>query len=111
MMSGPSSVMRRAVTRTGCSSQPARRRIDRPMARRHGAAVLLGLATLFLSCSGDVMTAYAGPQRISYSEFEGCGTDDQSLTLDAYKRSCARILKLSRPAPFDTKGGDPLYGR
>lgn len=81
------------------------------MARRHGAAVLLGLATFLLGCSGGVMTAEAGPQRISFSELEGWGTDDQSLTLDAFKRSCARILKLSPSAPLDTKGGDPLYGR
>src|SRR5690606_26861141 len=98
MMSGPSSVMRRAVTRTGCSSQPARRRIDRPMARRHGAAVLLGLAAFLFGCSGTVMTAEAGPQRISFSELQGWGVDDQSVALEAFKRSCVRILKLSPSA-------------
>ncbi len=81
------------------------------MVHRHGAAFLLGLAAFLFGWCGGVMTAEAGPQRISFSELQGWSVDDQSLALDAFKRSCTRILKLSPSASLDTKGGDPLYGR
>lgn len=73
---------------------------------------LLAGAALFLGAGGADMNAdAAGPARISYSDIEGWGVDDQSAALDAFRRSCARILKLAPSAALDTKGGDPLYGR
>ncbi|ABS62867.1 MltA domain protein [Parvibaculum lavamentivorans DS-1] len=53
----------------------------------------------------------SSPTRISFSQLDGWGKDDQSAALDAFRRSCARILKLSPSAPLDVKGGDPLYGK
>ena len=82
------------------------------MGMRHGTALLVGVAAFLAGCGGAGMKAEAAaPQRISYSDLEGWNTDDQSAALDAFKRSCARILKLSPSAPLDTKGGDPLYGK
>ncbi|MEQ8266167.1 MAG: MltA domain-containing protein [Parvibaculum sp.] len=56
--------------------------------------------------AGSVTT----PTRMAFADLEGWGRDDQSAALDAFRRSCARILKLSPSAPLDVKGGDPLYG-
>ncbi len=55
--------------------------------------------------------AASAATRLSWQEIDGWHTDDQSAALDAFKGSCARILKLSPSAPLDTKGGDPLYGK
>lgn len=82
------------------------------MGMRHGAALLFGVAAFLVGCGGAAMKAEAaGPQRISYADLDGWNTDDQSAALGAFKRSCARILKLSPSAPLDTKGGDNLYGK
>lgn len=81
------------------------------MGMRHGAVLLAGVAAFLVGCGGAGMRAEAaGPQRISFSDLAGWERDDQSAALEAFRRSCARILKLSPSAPLDTKGGDPLYG-
>ena len=77
------------------------------MGMRHGALLLAGVAAFLVGCGGAGMRAEAaGPQRLSFADLAGWNTDDQSAALAAFKRSCARILKLSPSAPLDTKGGD-----
>ncbi|MDO8290768.1 MAG: MltA domain-containing protein [Parvibaculum sp.] len=53
-----------------------------------------------------------GPKEtLSFNELEGWSDDSQTLALGAFKRSCARILKLNPDAPLDKKNDNALYGR
>lgn len=81
-----------------------------------GFAGFIGLA--FLGCAGPTNAGELGAaimvgpkETLSFSELDGWAGDSQTLALQAFKRSCARILKLNPDAPLDKKNDNSLYGR
>ncbi len=48
-------------------------------------------------------------QTLSFTDLDGWSADDQSAALAAFRRSCARILRLGDEAPLDGKGADAAF--
>lgn len=77
------------------------------------AAVLLGLFSASCEASmRDDPSDRPARETLSFAELDGWLADDQSAALAAFRRSCARILRLDDDAPLDGKGADAaFYGR
>lgn len=77
--------------------------------------VMLGLVLAVPAAVGEAaMSDGRAPVAgvLSFADLDGWAADDQSAALVAFRRSCARILKLGDDAPLDTKSAiDGLYGR
>tara|TARA_R110000824_G_scaffold118960_14_gene271944 strand:+ start:62009 stop:63253 length:1245 start_codon:yes stop_codon:yes gene_type:complete len=93
---------------------------------RLGKSIILALGMFALAAcgtSGPVpsgqgsagMTRQVGPNlSLSFKDLNGWSADGQSAALAAFRRSCARILKLNPDAPLDTKTSaqaNRAYGR
>jgi membrane-bound lytic murein transglycosylase A len=60
--------------------------------------------------SGDAGPGRAG-QTLSFRDLAGWSSDAQGDALDAFRRSCVRILLLDKAAPLDARTGSSRYGR
>ncbi len=84
-----------------------------------GLVAALGIAVLALvGCAGNEASGMTASERpvgpetaLSFNELSGWSSDGQALALDAFRRSCTRILKLDDNAALDPKTGSTLYGR
>jgi membrane-bound lytic murein transglycosylase A len=47
---------------------------------------------------------------LSFADLDGWSSDDQSASLQAFRRSCARILELDDDASLDPKSSSSIYG-
>lgn len=77
-----------------------------------GVAMLFGLVSA--SCEAAMRDDVSGrpAQTLSFADLDGWAADDQAAALAAFRRSCARILRLGDEAPLDGKGADAaFYGR
>ena len=64
-----------------------------------------------VSGSSALPSGPTGLHRISFDELPGWAADDQGEALQAFTRSCERILKLGSSAPLDDKtGSGGIYG-
>lgn len=84
--------------------------------------LFLGLASALTGCSdaghtrpeAEVMghTDMVGPKLLpGFKGLNGWNQGGQSLSLAAFRGSCARIVKLESSDPLDSKSGDTIYGR
>lgn len=76
------------------------------------ALFILSALMLVLSSLGDkAMARSQTDTSITYQDLKGWSRDRQSLTLQAFRRSCSRILQLAPSSPLDTKlTGNMFYG-
>lgn len=64
---------------------------------------LSALMLLFSSLGDEAMARSDTDTSFSFQDLQGWSQDHQSLTLEAFRRSCSRILQLAPATPLDTK--------
>ncbi|MES1991933.1 MAG: MltA domain-containing protein [Pseudomonadota bacterium] len=79
---------------------------------------MAGLVTLaLLGCASGTNAGETGMaggvvprEPLNYSDLQGWSVDGQTLALEAFRRSCTRLLKLNARDPLDKKNDSGFYG-